>query len=184
MRWNSCSKSLALLSPREARFASSRLCGSNCTTSKRRTCAWSWWSKTRCGPASETLSELEALTAADAGDSGGAAVILMGDERLAAFCKDPQLARLDQRSRQRLTVAPLSAAELRGYLMHCFRLAGADFEFIFDNRCAALVHHLSGGIPRIANNIVEASPNGCRVRWHAKGIGCLRCRGRQERTWT
>ncbi|MCO4810180.1 MAG: hypothetical protein KC572_01150 [Gammaproteobacteria bacterium] len=105
----------------------------------------------------ETLAELEALTAADAGESGGAAMILMGDERLATFCKDPQLKRLDQRSRQQLTIAPLSAAELRGYLMHCFRLAGANFDLIFDNRCAALVHQLSGGIPRDANNIVEAA---------------------------
>lgn len=105
----------------------------------------------------ETLAELEALTAADAGESGGAAMILMGDERLATFCRDPQLKRLDQRSRQQLAIAPLSAAELRGYLMHCFRLAGANFDFIFDNRCAALVHQLSGGIPRNANNIVKAA---------------------------
>ena len=111
----------------------------------------------------EALSELEALTAADAGDSGGAAIVLMGDDRLAAFCKDPQLARLDQRVRQRLTITALSAAELRAYLMHSFRLAGADFEFLFDSRCAALIHALSSGIPRLANNIVDAALSGAAL---------------------
>jgi type II secretory pathway predicted ATPase ExeA len=105
----------------------------------------------------ETLAELEALTAADAGDSGGAAIVLMGDERLATLNQDPQLARLTQRVRQRLNIAHLSVAELRAYLMHCFRLAGSDFEFIFDDRSAALVHELSGGIPRITNKIVDAA---------------------------
>ncbi len=111
----------------------------------------------------EALSELEALTAADAGDSGGAAIVLMGDDRLATFCKDPQLARLDQRVRQRLTITALSAAELRAYLMHSFRLAGADFEFLFDSRCAALIHALSSGIPRLANNIVDAALSGAAL---------------------
>jgi type II secretory pathway predicted ATPase ExeA len=104
-----------------------------------------------------TLAELEALTAADAGDSGGAAIVLMGDHGLIEALKEPQLARLDQRIRQRLSVEPLRAAELRAYLMHCFRLAGTDFEEIFDERTADLVHELSKGIPRVANNIVEST---------------------------
>ncbi len=105
----------------------------------------------------ETVAELEALTAADAGEAGGAALVLMGDERLEALCNEPQLKRLAQRIRQRLSIAPLCAAELRGYLMHCFRLAGTDFEVLFDERSAPLLHHLSDGIPRVANNVIEAS---------------------------
>lgn len=105
----------------------------------------------------ETVAELEALTAADAGEAGGAALVLMGDERLEALCNKPQLKRLAQRIRQRLSIAPLCAAELRGYLMHCFRLAGTDFEVVFDERSAPLLHHLSDGIPRVANNVIEAS---------------------------
>ena len=105
----------------------------------------------------ETLAELEALTAADAGESGGAAIVLMGDGGLLEFLKEPQLTRLGQRIRQRQAIEPLRAAELRGYLMHCFRLAGNDFEQVFDGRTAALVHELSGGIPRVANNLVESA---------------------------
>ena len=105
----------------------------------------------------ETLAELEALTAADAGDSGGAAIILMGNHTLLEFLKDPQLARLEQRVRQRHSIKALCAAELRAYLMHCFRLAGTDFEQVFDTRSADLVHQLSGGIPRVANKLVESA---------------------------
>jgi type II secretory pathway predicted ATPase ExeA len=105
----------------------------------------------------ETLAELEALTAADAGDSGGAAIVLMGNEGLPGFLQDAELARLAQRIRLQHSIKPMCAAELRGYLMHCFRLAETDFEHIFDATSAALLHDLSGGIPRIANNIVESA---------------------------
>ncbi len=103
----------------------------------------------------ESLAELEALTAADAGDSGGAAIVLMGDSGLAGLLQDPQLARLAQRVRQRHTIDPLCAAEVRGYLMHCFRLAGVDFEHIFERGSSDLLQQLCGGIPRMANNIVD-----------------------------
>ncbi|MDH3576350.1 MAG: hypothetical protein OEO71_00845 [Gammaproteobacteria bacterium] len=105
----------------------------------------------------ETLAELEALTAADAGDSDGASIIVMGDERLPQFMQDPEVAQLQQRVRQRHTISPLCIAELRGYLKHCFRLAGGDFEHVFDARSAELLHELSNGIPRIANNLVEST---------------------------
>ena len=75
----------------------------------------------------DTLAEVEAVTAADAGDSEGAGLVLMGDERLPGLLSDPALGRLTQRIRQRHEISTLPVAELRGYLRHCFRLAGADF---------------------------------------------------------
>ena len=105
----------------------------------------------------ETMAELEALTAADAGESGGAAIVVMGDERLGAFLQDPQLARLAQRIRLRHTIAPLSPAELRGYLAHCFRQAGKPLEEIFVPDAAVVIHDLCGGNPRIAINLVDAA---------------------------
>ena len=95
-----------------------------------------------------TMAEFEALTAADAGD--------MGDERLGSFLQDSQLARLAQRIRQRHEILPLSPAELRGYLAHCFRKAGKAFEEIFDADAAVVIHDLCNGNPRIANNLVDA----------------------------
>ncbi|MGI9238007.1 MAG: AAA family ATPase [Woeseiaceae bacterium] len=104
----------------------------------------------------ETLAELEVLTVADAGESDGASIVLMGDERLFDFMKDAQLAQLQQRVRQRHRIQPLCVAELRGYLKHCLRLAGGDFDRIFDARSADLLHGLSEGVPRVANNLVDA----------------------------
>ena len=101
----------------------------------------------------DTMAEFEALTAADAGESGGAAIVVMGDERLDDFLKDRQLARLAQRIRQRHEIPPLSPAELRGYLAHCFRKAGKAFEEIFDADAAVVIHDLCNGNPRIANMI-------------------------------
>jgi type II secretory pathway predicted ATPase ExeA len=107
-----------------------------------------------CGP--ETLAELEALTAADAGPASGAAIVLMGDEQLEELLAETQLARLVQRVRQRHATRPLTADEMRGYLRHRFRQECGDFDTSFDKRGAEAIHALSGGNPRIANNILEA----------------------------
>jgi type II secretory pathway predicted ATPase ExeA len=104
----------------------------------------------------ETLAELEALTDADAGESDGASIVLMGDERLFDFMKQPALAQLQQRIRQRHRIKPLCVAELRGYLKHSLRMAGGDFDQIFNARSAELVHALSEGVPRVANTLVDA----------------------------
>jgi type II secretory pathway predicted ATPase ExeA len=105
----------------------------------------------------DTLAELEALTAADAGESEGASILLMGDEALDALLREAPLARIQQRIRQHVKITALPVAELRGYLRHCFRLAGRDFEQIFEPNAAELLHHLCGGIPRMANNLVESA---------------------------
>ena len=105
----------------------------------------------------DTLAEIEALTAADAGESEGASILLMGDDSLDALLREAPLARLQQRIRQRVKIAALPVAELRGYLRHCFRLAGSDFEKVFETNAAELLHHLSQGIPRIANNLIESA---------------------------
>ncbi len=105
----------------------------------------------------DTLAEIEALTAADAGESAGASVILLGDESLQDLLRERQLDRIAQRTRQRFSVAAFPMNELRGYLRHCFRLAGGDFEQVFEANAAELLQHLSKGIPRVANNLVESA---------------------------
>ena len=105
----------------------------------------------------DALSELEALTASDAGVSEGANVVLMGDSGAQEALQSPQLARMRQRLRLRQEIAPLSASELLGYFKHCFRLAGAEFDTVFEGGAAEVLHRLSEGIPRVANNLVESS---------------------------
>lgn len=104
----------------------------------------------------DALSELEALTASDAGVSDGANVVLMGGADIDKVLKTPKLARLTQRLRLRQKISPFGVGELTGYLKHCFRLAGQEFDTIFEPGTAEVLHALSDGIPRMANNIVES----------------------------
>ncbi|HSM31134.1 MAG TPA: AAA family ATPase [Woeseiaceae bacterium] len=105
----------------------------------------------------DMLAELEVVTAADTGPSDGAAIVLMGDDYLKELLASKTLARLRQRIRLRRSLEPCSVEELSGYLRHCFRQAGADFDTIFASGAAGLLHELSGGILRVVNNLVESS---------------------------
>ncbi|MDX1516556.1 MAG: AAA family ATPase, partial [Woeseiaceae bacterium] len=107
----------------------------------------------------DALAELEALSAADASDGSCANLVLLGDGKLRERLNSDALTRLKQRVRLFLPVTPLVAPELLGYLKHNFRLAGGEFDLIFDDGAALYLHALSGGVPRIANNLVESVLN-------------------------
>ena len=103
------------------------------------------------------LLELEALTAKEAGNIGGANIVLMGGPSLPSHLAQPELARLRQRARHGQVVEPLGTAEVQAYLKHCVRLAGGEFDNIFDAGVAEMVHRCSEGIPRVINNICDAA---------------------------
>ncbi len=105
----------------------------------------------------DMLAELEVVTAPDTGPSDGAAIVLMGDEYLKELLASKSLARLRQRIRLRRSLEPCNVDELNGYLRHCFRQAGGEFDKIFVKGAAELLHELSGGILRVVNNLVESS---------------------------
>lgn len=102
----------------------------------------------------DALAEFESLTAA--GESAGANIVLMGEDALLEVLKTPALRRLNQRTRLRYPVQPLSAGELMAYMKHCFRNAGAEFDLLFEKNAAGMLFELSGGNPRVANNLVES----------------------------
>jgi type II secretory pathway predicted ATPase ExeA len=105
----------------------------------------------------EILAELEVVTAPDTGPSDGANLVLMGDEFLKELLTSRSLTRLRQRVRLRRTLDPSSVDEITGYLRHCFRQAGGDFDKIFADGASELLHKLSGGILRVVNNLVDSS---------------------------
>ncbi len=104
----------------------------------------------------DALIELEALTAAESGDSAGASIVLMGQPSLAERLSLPELARLRQRTRLRQTVVPFIAAEVQGYLKHCIRAVGGDFDGIFDPVAIDMLYRCSEGVPRVLNNLCES----------------------------
>lgn len=105
----------------------------------------------------DVLTELEVITAGDTGPSDGANIVLMGDDSLLELLASKPLARMRQRVRLRRKLDPCTVEELSGYLRHCFRQAGGEFDKVFAAGAAAHLHELSGGILRVANNLVESS---------------------------
>lgn len=105
----------------------------------------------------DALAELEALTAADTGDATGANIILMGQPDLKALLAKPELARLNQRTRLRQAIEPFSQPEANGYLKHCIRGAGGNYDEIFDAGVAEIVYSCSEGIPRMMNTLCESA---------------------------
>ena len=105
----------------------------------------------------DALVELEALTAADTGDAGSANIILMGPPELNKLLTTPELARIHQRNRLRQSIDQFSATEVHGYLKHCIREAGGDFDAIFEEGVTDIVNRCSGGIPRIINTLCETA---------------------------
>ncbi len=107
----------------------------------------------------DALVELEALTCADGQDAHGARIVLQGSDNLRELLRTPALSRLAQRTRLRFHVEPLGKGELVAYLKHALRLAGGDYDQLFDSDVVQSLHELSGGVPRMVNNLVDALLN-------------------------
>ena len=105
----------------------------------------------------DALLELESLTAADTGDGSGANIVLMGPPEMKKLIAAPSLARLRQRSRLVQTIAPFNAAEVQGYLKHCIRTAGGNYDAIFNANAADMLYRCSEGLPRVINNLCESA---------------------------
>ena len=105
----------------------------------------------------EALQELEAITATDTGNVGGANLILMGPPEIDKRLNFPELARLKQRSRMGQKIGALNVSEVQGYLKHCMRVAGKEFGALFDDDVVPMLYRLSEGTPRVINNICDAA---------------------------
>lgn len=102
----------------------------------------------------EALAELEALTASDSGVSVGASLVLMAEDSLKRALNEPGLARLSQRVHLHYEIRPLSTAELRGYVAHGLRQAGGEISDVFADGGIETLYALSGGVPRVVNNLI------------------------------
>jgi len=105
----------------------------------------------------ETLLELEAITATDTGNVGGANLILMGPPELDKRLNLPELARLRQRARMGQKILALNSDEVSTYLDHIVRSAGKQCNELFDDDVAPMLYLLSEGVPRVINNICDAT---------------------------
>lgn len=82
-------------------------------------------------------------------------VILSGQPELQEALNRPALRQLKQRVSLRCEIKPLSVFEINKYIRFRLKQAGARNVNLFDNGAIGLIGHVSGGIPRVVNNICD-----------------------------
>ena len=83
-------------------------------------------------------------------------VILVGQPQLRGLLLDPSLTQLNQRITLRCHIGPLSARETTEYVRHRLAVASRGKAMrAFTRPALALVHRLSGGVPRLVNMIAH-----------------------------
>ena len=82
-------------------------------------------------------------------------IVLAGQPELRDRLNRPDLRQLKQRILVRCHLYALSVNELKEYIHHRLRVAGATTELRFDDMAIKLIHKQSGGIPRMVNAICD-----------------------------
>ena len=82
-------------------------------------------------------------------------VILVGQPNLKALLRSPELRQLDQRVSIRYELQALDVETVAAYVAHRLTIAGGSASVAFTSRALALVHRLSGGVPRLINLICD-----------------------------
>jgi type II secretory pathway predicted ATPase ExeA len=82
-------------------------------------------------------------------------VILSGQPELEELLNRPALRQLKQRVSLRCQIRPLSVFEINKYIRFRLKQAGAEDGNLFDSGAIGLIGHVSGGIPRVVNNICD-----------------------------
>jgi len=82
-------------------------------------------------------------------------IILCGQPELHEVLARPDLRQLKQRVSLRCTIQPLTEHETGEYIRWRLRIAGAKNVSLFEPAAVAMVHRVSGGIPRIINNVCD-----------------------------
>jgi general secretion pathway protein A len=102
----------------------------------------------------EVLEELRLLTNIETTRDKLLQVILIGQPELVDLMERPALRQLAQRITARYHLRPFSFSETRAYVQHRLRVAGQR-QPIFTPASLRIVHHRSGGVPRLINNICD-----------------------------
>jgi len=105
----------------------------------------------------DVLRALDSLTTADPNGSLGANLVLLGQPALLDVLKAPTLTSLCQRIRLRQQLGPLALDELAAYLDQHAKAAGGVLDKLFARDALPVLHEITGGIPRVVNNVAETA---------------------------
>ena len=103
---------------------------------------------------SEVLEQLRLLTNLETDYKKLLQVVLIGQPELQQQLKQAHLRQLAQRITARYHLVPLNKDDVSAYIAHRLSIAGRD-SALFSKKSCALIHKLSGGIPRIINLICD-----------------------------
>nr|WP_235282208.1 AAA family ATPase [Thalassotalea sp. ND16A] len=104
----------------------------------------------------EVLEQLRLLTNLETHTKKLLQVILIGQPELQELLKRRDLRQLAQRITARYHLLPLNKAEVKLYIEHRLSIAGCQRP-LFSKAAFALIHKLSGGVPRLINLLCDRS---------------------------
>lgn len=102
----------------------------------------------------EVLEAIRMVTNIMRRDEPRVTVILLGGPGLDDALAAPSLEPLSQRVATRCYLHPMTSEETRAYVESSIRTCGADPDDTITEEAIAAVHHASGGIPRLVNQLM------------------------------
>lgn len=103
------------------------------------------------------MGEIKTLAELQAEQGRLLRVILAGHPRLRLLLNQPDFVRVRRQAFKERVLSPLTESETKDYVRHRLRVAGAGEADLFDLGALALVHTTSGGVPRLINQVCNAS---------------------------
>jgi type II secretory pathway predicted ATPase ExeA len=107
-------------------------------------------------PSRATFEEIRLLTNFQLDDRNLIAVVLVGQPELRDRLRRRAYRALTQRIGAEFHLTPLGPEDTLSYLRHRLIVAGAP-RFLFDEPAALLLHEVSGGLPRVINQLATES---------------------------
>ncbi len=111
----------------------------------------------------DVLEQLRLLTNLETNEHKLLQIILLGQPELLAILAKPELSQLSQRITARYHLSPLNQKEVRNYINHRLRVAGAK-QALFSVQAMQKIADLSQGVPRIINVICDRAMLGSYVQ--------------------
>ncbi|HEX9859516.1 MAG TPA: AAA family ATPase [Paracoccaceae bacterium] len=102
----------------------------------------------------ESLEELRMFTNINANKDELLQLVLVGQPELRTTIHRPDLTQFAQRVAASFHISAMDAKTVTAYIGHRLRVAGATSR-IFDEKACGLVHRVTGGVPRLVNQLCD-----------------------------
>jgi type II secretory pathway predicted ATPase ExeA len=102
------------------------------------------------------VEELRLLSNLNDGKTAAFQLLLSGQPDLRTLLQRPDVKQFAQRIAVNHHLAPLSAADIPHYIQHRITVGGGRRR-LFTDRACAVIHRMTGGIPRVVNQICDAA---------------------------